>query len=265
MTVGGVPYLVDEEEPAGVSMVDCLSEILDPFTIGRLDGVGVPTGGRCWEVGAGNGSVATWLAGRVGPTGEVIATDPEPERVRVHPLVTVLRRDDETGPLPQGEFDVIHARLAFARWPSRTRMLSRFVRSLRPGGVLVLEDWGRWVGPLLCSPVPGAAGLYARYQAALRVVLDGLGDDADWALSMAGEMVGAGLVEVDTQVFTRSWAGGTAGCLLPIAVAAELRTPLLHAGATIDDLDALPALLHHPETLILGNATVSTIGRRPHR
>ena len=32
-------------------------------------------GWRCLEIGAGRGSMATWLAERVGPAGQVVATD----------------------------------------------------------------------------------------------------------------------------------------------------------------------------------------------
>jgi ubiquinone/menaquinone biosynthesis C-methylase UbiE len=35
----------------------------------------VQPGWRCLEVGAGRGSMAVWLAQRVGPSGHVVATD----------------------------------------------------------------------------------------------------------------------------------------------------------------------------------------------
>lgn len=50
----------------------------DPGTIGRLDRLGVSCGWRCLEVGAGHGSIARWLAERVGPTGSVLAADIDP-------------------------------------------------------------------------------------------------------------------------------------------------------------------------------------------
>ena len=47
----------------------------EPMTTGRLDRLAVDRGWRCVEIGAGDDSVARWLAGRVGPTGHVVATD----------------------------------------------------------------------------------------------------------------------------------------------------------------------------------------------
>jgi hypothetical protein len=55
-----------------------LEATFDPSTISYLTGVGVTYGWACWEIGAGGGSIARWLAERVGPTGSVLATDIDP-------------------------------------------------------------------------------------------------------------------------------------------------------------------------------------------
>jgi len=49
-----------------------LEEIFDPVSRRRRSGV--QAGWRCLEVGAGRGSMAVWLAERVGPRGGVVAT-----------------------------------------------------------------------------------------------------------------------------------------------------------------------------------------------
>jgi ubiquinone/menaquinone biosynthesis C-methylase UbiE len=41
----------------------------------RMSMLGVREGSRCLEVGAGGGSIATWLCDQVGVTGYVAATD----------------------------------------------------------------------------------------------------------------------------------------------------------------------------------------------
>ena len=50
-----------------------LEQIFDPLSRRRRDMV--QPGWRCLEVGAGRGSMAVWLAQRVGPSGHVVATD----------------------------------------------------------------------------------------------------------------------------------------------------------------------------------------------
>lgn len=53
-----------------------LETTFDPSTIRYLTSVGVADGWACWEIGAGGGSIARWLADRVGPAGSVLATIP---------------------------------------------------------------------------------------------------------------------------------------------------------------------------------------------
>ena len=55
---------------------DCLrlmSDLLDPSSEFRLLRIGVATGGRCLEIGAGNGSLSQSLAQRAGPAGQITA------------------------------------------------------------------------------------------------------------------------------------------------------------------------------------------------
>jgi tRNA A58 N-methylase Trm61 len=55
-----------------------LESAADPISSDVLSRLGVGPGWRCAEVGAGGGSLALWLADRVGNTGQVIATDLDP-------------------------------------------------------------------------------------------------------------------------------------------------------------------------------------------
>ena len=50
-------------------------EIFDPATLRHLDSIGIAPGMRCLEIGGGAGSVARFMAERVGPTGWVLVTD----------------------------------------------------------------------------------------------------------------------------------------------------------------------------------------------
>jgi SAM-dependent methyltransferase len=262
MSVRVVPYALDNGRPTAPAVLDYLAEILDEFTRSRLKLARVPAGGRCLEIGAGNGSIAAWLARRVGPSGEVIATDIKPQHIRPHPRVEVREHNIATDDLPPGYFDVIHARLVLAHLPSRCELVEKLIAGLTPGGVLVIEDWGRLTGMVLFSPVPDADGIYRRYQETLLRVLASAGTDTSWAEHMAGVMSGHGLADIDTVVNAASWRRATAGCLLPTVVARELRPKLIEVGATSKDLDALVEVMTHPDTLIVGNLTFSTIGRR---
>src|SRR5215472_12893893 len=54
--------------------VTVLASVLDPATFSVLESIGVARGWRCMDAGAGAGSVARWLAGRVAPA-TVVAVD----------------------------------------------------------------------------------------------------------------------------------------------------------------------------------------------
>jgi tRNA A58 N-methylase Trm61 len=57
---------------------ECLDAVEAAFDItsrALLERLGLPAGSTCVEVGAGGGSMACWLADRVGPAGRVVATD----------------------------------------------------------------------------------------------------------------------------------------------------------------------------------------------
>src|SRR6516164_6049908 len=69
-----------------------LTQFTDPITTRRLTDLGVGPGWRCLDVAAGNGSVARWLAGRVGREGRVVATDLNP-RFRIRLKAMMLFRD----------------------------------------------------------------------------------------------------------------------------------------------------------------------------
>ncbi len=85
---------------------------LDPGTIRHLEMLQVGAGWRCLEVGAGGGSIASWLGARVGASGHVVATDIDPRFIDVldAPNVEVRRHDIVTDDLETGAFDLVHAR-----------------------------------------------------------------------------------------------------------------------------------------------------------
>ncbi|MEV7230952.1 class I SAM-dependent methyltransferase [Polymorphospora sp. NPDC051019] len=261
MTV--VQYALDNAKVTASPMLDCLSEILDEETTGLLGRLPLVPTGRYWVPAAGNGSVARWLARTLGPTAEVVASDADPRHIPQVDGLRVVRRDDVAdGPLP-GEWDGIPLRLFAAHTSARVELVHRYASVLRPGGVLVDQEWGVWSGFVQHSPYADAHDVYEHYQEALRRVFDARGNDATWSVKAAEVFEAAGLVDVRTTVSARSWPGGSAGCRLVVVVAAELREQLIAQGADPGLLDRLPEIMHDPETVVIGNATWTTVGFAP--
>ncbi len=85
---------------------------LDELTMRRILELDLPPGGLCWEIGAGSGSIATWLAHDVVPYGQVTATDLDISRLTPAGNLQVYRADITADPPPAGgPWDLIHARL----------------------------------------------------------------------------------------------------------------------------------------------------------
>jgi SAM-dependent methyltransferase len=112
----------------------------DPGTFRHIDALGLPSDASCWEIGAGAGSVAAWLAERCG---HLLVTDVDTRFVEhlAADAVTVERHDVVADPTPEGPFDLIHARLLLEHLPGRDEVLDRLVAALRPGGWLLIEDY----------------------------------------------------------------------------------------------------------------------------
>ena len=68
-------YLLSNDAPEAMDRFTAFTTLFDPATFRHLDGLGLAAGWRCWEVGAGGTSVVTFLSGRVGPAGHVLASD----------------------------------------------------------------------------------------------------------------------------------------------------------------------------------------------
>ena len=68
-------YVFDNAMPQAKARFATVAEMYDPGTVRHLAELRVGPGWRCLEVGGGGGTIAGWLCDRVGPAGEVTATD----------------------------------------------------------------------------------------------------------------------------------------------------------------------------------------------
>lgn len=145
-------YLLDNAQSEAGTRFDALSELFDPTTFRHIEDLGITTGWRCWEVGAGGPSVVTWLADRVGPTGRVLATDIDTSWASRAAAdgVEVLRHDVGRDEPPVSGFDFVHARLVLVHVADRQQALRAMVGALRRGGRLLVEDADPVSQPLIC-------------------------------------------------------------------------------------------------------------------
>ncbi len=116
---------------------------LDQATEAMLDQAGITFGNRVIDIAAGDGGQSVGAAKRVGPTGEILATDIAPEFVQLANLAASqlglkqLRAevmDAENLPLSDNYFDAAISRLGLMYLPDLQKGLSEIRRVLRSTG-----------------------------------------------------------------------------------------------------------------------------------
>ncbi|MGH3897444.1 MAG: class I SAM-dependent methyltransferase [Pseudonocardiaceae bacterium] len=257
-------YVFDNGSVHSQDQHRCLAEMLDPMTTARLVQTGVADGWHCLEIGAGDGSVATWLAERVAPSGRVLATDIKPGHIPARAGLEVIQHDIVCDPLPESAFDLVYARMVLRNLPQRCAVLDRLVRALRPGGWLQLDEFDISYGPALLMPDPRDRQLYETFLAAKARLFDTAGTDGTWGQHVAQAMHDAGLVGIDPQPRLELWHAGSAGVRLLIHHTFHLRDRFIDAGMTDQQLADLRRLLADPGFKASSCAIYSVQGRRPH-
>ncbi|MBO3749318.1 methyltransferase domain-containing protein [Streptosporangiaceae bacterium NEAU-GS5] len=257
----------DNAAPEAPEQLSLLSEILNRHTFGVLTDLGVGHGWRCWDIGAGDGSVARWMAARVGMTGHVVASDLKPDHVPGHPRIETIQHDITGDPWPEPEFDLIHARLVLMHLADREELAVRLAAHLRPGGALVLTDWycGCATEGVVASPVDAYTERVCRlYHDAVHVLSGKTGMDMVWASRTAGVLRAAGHTDVSVEDYQAPGQGGT-----PTARLARLHSVMLEpylvsqTDLTVDDLAVIRENLLDPEFEMVTNHTYTTVLRAP--
>jgi 2-polyprenyl-3-methyl-5-hydroxy-6-metoxy-1,4-benzoquinol methylase len=246
-----------------------MSAQFDPATTRHLAAVGVAAGWHCLEIGAGTGSIARWLSATVGSTGRVVATDIDTQFLDdlPRPPVEVVQHDITADPLEQDAFDLIHARAVLEHLASRHEVVTRLVKALRPGGVLVLEDivFGEALVPVLgriLSP-PSKTAAFSRLFAAMAAGFRGAGADPEFGLELPTALATAGLRDVDAELTSRLVLGSSEESAFYSMAMQELGPRLVASGLLAEpDLAEPLSLVQDPISRWFSLGMVSAWGWR---
>jgi len=263
-------YLFDNaaEREAGARMAALAAQHNDA-TFRYMEKCGIALGWNCLEIGAGDGSVARWMAARGGPAGFVLATDIDPRfvlqegsanpanmEVRVHDIVT--------DGLPEGAYDLIHARLVLIWLPARLTVLDKLVKALRPGGWVMIEDYDALVPPELAAPNPTAAAKFAKMNDALLELMTRSGLDPTYARELHHRLRERGLMQVESHAAIATFAGGSPGADLQQANFRQVHKAAIEAGLVSEaEFEEAMLLLSDPQFTAFTPTMFSAMGRKP--
>ncbi len=265
-TSAAEPYFAAGSETSDeLERLHLLGQMLDGDTTLRLAALGVSGGWRCLEVGAGAGSIARWLAERVGPTGHVVATDIDLRFLGdVRPTVEVRRHDVTSDPLEDGAYDLVHCRMLLMHLSRPEVTLRKLTRALRPGGWLLAEEADLRASRAADPRHPATSGSNAVSDRAWEFVASAGIMDPFFGRFLPILVDELGLTDTGHGATTRVVRGGSPTARLAQMTYERLRAPLLAAGVvTEEEFSAHLSALDDPTFAIVQPMTVAVWGRLP--
>jgi ubiquinone/menaquinone biosynthesis C-methylase UbiE len=132
-------------------MLAAYHRAFDPELREIVAGLPIREGDKVVEIACGDGAYSPWLAGRVGPTGAVLAIDisrdylrvarSETSRTAVASRVAHAAAPIERLPLPRDAFDLVWCAQSLYSLPDQLEAVQAMADVVRPGGtVAVLEN-----------------------------------------------------------------------------------------------------------------------------
>ena len=233
-----------------------MESLWDPGSQALLDELGLGSGSRCLEVGAGGGSMVEWMASR---GAKVTAIDIDTRFIEslASDSIEVRRVDLRTDALPQNEFDLIHARLVLEHLSDRRQILDRLVRSLRPGGWILIEDFD-WT----CYGFEGEAPGFGDVADVILGFMAKAGFERDYGRRVVSDLDKAGLTELRGEGRARLIDSTSPGFDFFRLTFESLRGAIVDAGLlTAEEADAASARFNE-NVRLLTPMMMAGIGRR---
>jgi SAM-dependent methyltransferase len=171
----------------------------------------------------------------------------------------VQRRDLLADGIPDGDYDLVHARMLLVHFPTREKFLEEMAAAVRPGGWVLVEE-------LDVFPVDSLAeGLYAEVWRAIIGAFHAAGAATTFGRDLPDLFDRAGLVDVEPICTVPVYRGGTPWAGVTTVSIAQMMPLLLAAGATEAQLDEFARLLDDPTRWFHHFALYSVRGRVPER
>lgn len=132
-------YVLPHQLAGEQQRLGLMAALLDPMERSHIRRLGLRPGWRCLEIGCGIGSISQWLAGEVGATGHVVASDIDVSYIAelTAPGLEVRRMDVLHDPMEANAYDLVVCRAVLHHLTAAREALERMIAALKPGGVLL--------------------------------------------------------------------------------------------------------------------------------
>ena len=202
------------------------------------------------------------LAERVGSSGSVLAVDLDTSLLEglASDRIVVRRQDIMSEPPAPAAFDLVHARLVLMHVPSRFVALRRLAGAARPGGwVAVVDPDFTTVSLTPTNPI------WERIWSIFFDTVIAGGWDPGYGARLCGDLLAAGLVDVQAEYEARCEPGGLISSRLMSLTLERLRDRMIALGADSDEIDEARQLLEDPANTINSPTSCMARARRPMR
>jgi SAM-dependent methyltransferase len=257
-------YLLDNAAKETEKRFGALSTLFDPGTIRHLEGRGVGPGWHCLEVGGGGGSIAKWLADRVGSEGRIVATDIDTRFLDALklPSIEVWRHDIVRDPLPESSFDLVHARQVLIHIVDKDRVLQKIIAALKPGGWFIDEEFD--AVSLAPDPKVSPGEVLLKTHLALARLFADRGFERRYGRLLFARLRAHGLLNVDAEARIFVCQRGSPGTTILRANYEQLREALIKGGyITAQEFEEDLARLEDDDFMMPSSILWSAWGRRP--
>lgn len=176
-----------------------MAPIPDDFTRRLLVDAGIGPGLRVLDIGCGHGEVTRLVRELVGKTGEVVGVDRDAAPLaaarvaaegRGEANVTFLQGDFAALPAGLRAFDAAVGRRVLMYQPDAASAVMQLTRSVRPGGLVVLQEHDATMTPASRVAMP----LHARAQGWVWRTVEREGADTHMGFGLHAALTAAGLV-----------------------------------------------------------------------
>ena len=226
-------YVLDHHLHGEGARLALMSRLLDPMHRRYIEALGIGPGARTLEVGFGNGSVSSWLAELVGPTGQAVAVDIDLSLVDQNTApanLDYLQADIVAGPVDPGTFDLVTARAVLHHVTDVDAAMRNLVASLAPGGAILLIE-----PDFLPVSIAEPAEVHRFWEGWLTWSRE-QGIDYFLGRTLTSRLAALDIQDIAGTAETAVYQGGSPWAIYWVDTVDELRPGLVESGALTDDL-----------------------------